>query len=254
MQNHKAFELISIDRREKRPYDLQIKDRIKALILDQTFYYQDILPDPLELANVLNIDEEFTVQAYKQLNKESFIKKTEQGYEIAYLELTNYFFDRNVAIYDAIIALGLTPSIECVSKKVVTLSDEEAKGYGFDQARTFLYINRIYKGNQRPLIILENYLPISIFPDIDQALTGDEPLNAFIFEHYGLYAKDSHRITKAVNLPERIAKYLNEPAGSPSISSTNHVYDQYKRLIDYGQSHSTSSYYFQSIIHWNTTT
>lgn len=252
MQNHKAFELISIDRREKRPYDLQIRDRIKALILDQTFYYQDILPDPLELAASLSIDQELTLQAYKQLSKESFIKKTEKGYEITYLELTNYFFDRNVAIYDAIIALGLTPSIECVSKKVVTLSDDAARRFGFETARTFLYINRIYKGNQRPLIILENYLPMNIFPDIDKALTGVEPLNAFIFEHYGLYAKDSHRVTKAVNLPERIAKHLNEPTGSPSISSTNHVYDQYKRLIDYGQSHSTSSYYFQSIITMNT--
>jgi GntR family transcriptional regulator len=248
MQSHKIFELISIDRREKRPYDVQIKDRIKALIIDQTFYYQDILPDPLELSAALNIDQEYASQAYKNLMKENFIKKTEQGYEVAYLELTNYFFDRNVAIYDAIIALGLTPSIECVSKKIVTLNDDIAKGFGFHTARTFLYINRIYKGNQRPLIILENYLPMSIFPDIDQALTGIEPLNAFIFEHYGLYAKESHRITKAVNLPDHIAKYLNEPAGSPSISSTNHVYDQYKRLIDYGQSHSTSSYYFQSII------
>lgn len=251
MQNTKAFELISIDRREKRTYDLQIKDRIKALILDQTFYYQDILPDPLDLAEFLSIDKEFTFQAYKHLIKESFIKKTEYGYEIAYLELTNYFFDRNVAIYDAIIALGLKPSIECVSKKIVTLSDEIAQSFGFQSDRTFLYINRIYKGNQRPLIVLENYLPLNIFTDIEQALHGDEPLNAFIFEHYGLYAKESHRVTKAVNLPEYIAKYLNEPAGSPSISSTNHVYDQYKRLIDYGQSHSTSSYYFQSIINWH---
>ncbi|HAX02487.1 MAG: hypothetical protein A2Y45_04320 [Tenericutes bacterium GWC2_34_14] len=248
MQNHKGYELISIDRREKRPYDLQIRDRIKALILDQTFYYQDILPDPLDLAVSLSIDKELTLQAYKHLVKDSFIKKTENGYEIAYLELTNYFFDRNVAIYDAIIALGLTPSIECVSKKVIVLSDEIARSYGFDTERSFLYINRIYKGNQRPLIILENYIPMSIFPKIDQLLTGVEPLNAFIYEHYGLYAKDSHRVTKAVNLPKDIAKYLNEPEGSPSISSTNHVYDQHQRLIDYGQSHSTSSYYFQSII------
>jgi len=251
MQNHKAFELISIDRREKRPYDLQIKDRIKALILDRTFYYQDLLPEPEELAMALHLESDIAILAYKHLIKESFIKITERGYEIAYLELTNYFFERNVAIYDAILALGLTPSIECVTKKIVTLTDEKAKELGFSQARTFLYINRIYKGNQRPLIILENYLPMNIFPDIDQALTGVEPLNDFIFKHYGLYAKESHRITKAVNLPSHIAKYLNEPAGSPSISSTNHVYDQYKRLIDFGQSHSTSSYYFQSMMHGN---
>jgi hypothetical protein len=47
--------------------------------------------------------------------------------------LTNYFFDRNTAIYDAIIALGLTPSIECIEKSVVTLSEQDAHRLGFDQ-------------------------------------------------------------------------------------------------------------------------
>ena len=30
--------------------------------------------------------------------------------------------------------------------------------------------------------------------------------------------------------------------------STNKVYDQHDRLIDYGQSHTTSSYYFQALV------
>jgi len=248
MLDHKILELISIDRREKRPYDIQIKDRIKALILDQTFYYQDLLPEAKDLALLLLIDKEWVNSAYRLLMKESFIKKTERGFEVTYLELTNYFFDRNTAIYDAIKALGLMPSIECIDQKVITLSEQEAQALGFKESRKFLHINRLYKGNNRPLIILENYLPMDIFTDIDQVFVGTEPLNAFILEHYGLYAKDSHRVTKAVNLPSHIAKYLIEQEGAPSISSTNHVYDQHQRLIDYGLSHSTSSYYFQSMI------
>lgn len=248
MQNTKAFDLITIDRRSKKPFDVQIKESIKALILDQTFYYQDLLPSRETLALSLNIDLNTVDAAYKHLIKENHIKKTDLGYEVSYLELTNYFFDRNTAIYDAIIALGLTPSIECVKREIVELSKKEAESLGFKDSRKFLYINRIYKGNQRPLIILENYLPLDIFPDIDQKLKGFEPLNAFLFETYGLYAMESHRVTKAVNLSKVISNYLNEEVGSPSISSTNHVYDQYKRLIDYGKSHSISSYYFQSII------
>jgi DNA-binding GntR family transcriptional regulator len=248
MQNTKNYELISIDRRSKKPYDVQIKESIKALILDQTFYYQDLLPNPKDLASHLHMDFSIVDAAYKHLIKENHIKKTDLGYEVAYLELTNYFFDRNTAIYDAIIALGLSPSIECVTRKIVELSKKEAESLGFYNTKKFLYINRIYKGNQRPLIILENYLPMDIFPDIDQKLKGDEPLNAFLFATYGLYAMESHRVTKSVNLSPDVAKFLNEPAYAPSISSTNHVYDQHQRLIDFGRSFSISSYYFQSII------
>jgi len=248
MPNNKALELITIDRRSKRPYDIQIKESIKALILDQTFYYRDALPSPDQLADALHIDLELVIDAYAQLLRENHIKKNGTDYEVSYLELTNYFFDRNTAIYDAILALGLMPSIECVEKRVVHLDRKTAQSYGFSEETRFLYINRIYKGNLRPLIILENYLPIGLFPDIEEKLKGDEPLNAFLDATYGLIAKESHRVTKAVNLTARLAHHLNEPVGAPSISSTNHVYDQHGRLIDYGRSHSISSYYFQSVL------
>ncbi|MCK7487144.1 MAG: GntR family transcriptional regulator [Bacillus subtilis] len=248
MQNTKVSELITIDRRSKRSYDIQIKESIKALILDHTFYYQDVLPSPLELATALHIDPSQVESAYQLLANENHIKATTNGYEVSFLELTNYFFDRNTAIYDAILALGLTPSIECVERKVVELSKHEAQSYGFVDERRFLYINRIYKGNGRPLIILENYLPIEIFPDINERFIDHLPLNEFLYDTYGIIAQESHRVTRAVNLTSSIAAHLNEPKGNPSVSSTNHVYDQSHRLIDFGRSHSISSYYFQSII------
>ncbi len=248
MQNVKFSELITIDRRSKRAYDIQIKESIKALILDHTFYYQDVLPTPSELASALHLEVEIVEAAYQHLIHENHIKQTPKGYEVSFLELTNYFFDRNTAIYDAIIALGLQPSIECVERKILELTKADALALGFQSDQMFLYINRIYKGNGRPLIILENYLPLGIFPDINQRFIDHYPLNEFLQETYGISAQESHRVTRAVNLPKEVAIHLNEPVGAPSISSTNHVYDQYHRLIDFGRSFSISSYYFQSII------
>jgi DNA-binding GntR family transcriptional regulator len=198
---------------------------------------------------MLHIDVEFTEKAYKKLIKENYIKYLDQqGYTVAYFELTNYFFYRNIAIYDAISALGLTPSIECIEKKVVTLSDLELKHMGFDSNEKLLYINRIYKGNDKPIIILANYIPLSIFLDMDKKFNGIEPLNAYMDKEYNIKAKLSFRVTKAVNLTSKLASLLGERKNAASIESTNKVYDQYNRLIDYGQSHTTSSYYFQALV------
>ncbi len=38
------LEMITIDRRSTVDYDLQLKESIKALILDQSFYYHTVLP------------------------------------------------------------------------------------------------------------------------------------------------------------------------------------------------------------------
>lgn len=243
------FEAISIDRRSSVSYDDQIKESIKALIIDQTFYYQTLLPHPHQLAKMLHLDIEVTEKAYKKLMKENYIKFSEdEGYIVAYFELTNYFFYRNIAIYDAISALGLKPSIECIDKKVLELSDEELKHMGFPSGERLFYINRIYKGNDKPIIILENFIPLSIFTDMDKKFKGTEPLNAYMDKEYHLKAKLSFRVTKAVNLPYKIASLLGERKHAASIQSTNKVYDQHDRLIDYGQSHTTSSYYFQALV------
>lgn len=243
------FESISIDRRSAVSYDEQIKESIKALILDQTFYYQALLPSPQQLSKLLKVDVDFTEKAYKKLVKENYIEfSIPQGYIVSYFELTNYFFYRNIAIYDAIIALGLKPSIECINKKIVELNDLELQKMGFNSGEKLLYINRIYKGNDKPIIILENYIPLSIFKDMDKNFQGIEPLNDYINKEYNLKAKLSFRVTKAVNLSSKLAGLLGERKNAASIESTNKVYDQYDRLIDYGQSHTTSSYYFQALV------
>jgi len=243
------LESISIDRRSTVSYSEQVKESIKSLILDQTFYYKTILPAPASLAAHLLIDQKLVETAYDQLVRDQYVKQNiNRSYEVAYFELTNYFFYRNVAIYDAIIALGLTPSIQCLEKKIVTLDEKTLEKMGFKPHEKLFYINRIYKGNDVPIIILENYLPLSIFPEIDQKFVGNEPLNAYMDQNYDVHAKISSRVTKAVNLSEELAQYLGERKHSASIQSTNKVYDQFDRLIDYGQSHSRSSYYFQVLI------
>ena len=243
------IEAISIDRRSAVSFTEQIKESIKALILDQTFYYQAVLPNPAHLAKHLHIETKEVQSAYDELVDVRYIKRrANEDYEVAYFELTNYFFYRNVAIYDAIIALGMTPSIQCLEKKVVKLDNQKLLDMGFKSGEKLLYINRIYKGNDVPIIILENYLPLSVFEDMDKRFIGTEPLNAYMQKEYGIYAKLSNRVTKAVNLTASLALLLGERKHSASIQSTNKVYDQHDRLIDYGQSHTTSNYYFQALV------
>lgn len=245
------LDLITIDRRSTIEYDIQLKESIKALILDQTFYYNSALPSYNELADHLNIDKKIVLSTYNQLTEERYIKKDNAGtYKISFFELTNYFFDRNVTVYDAIIALNLKPSIKCIKEEVIELDKETVMKMGFDTTKSnkFLYIYRIYLGDNQPIMVLENYLPLYIFEDIDKIFVGDEPLDAFLGEHYGINAKISKRITKSVNLPQDIANHLNVRKNAASIQSTNQIFDKFGRLIDYGRSHTITSYYFQALI------
>jgi len=245
-----TLQLINIDRRSTLDYDLQLKDNIKALILDQTFYYKTKLPKVFELAEYLDIDDNYVIKAYQKLINENFIKEKDSVYSVSYIELTNYFFERNTSIYDAVISLGLTPSIKCLEKKVVKLAGKTQIEMGFDgdESSEFLYINRMYYGDNQPIIILENYLPLSIFKDMEKNFKGHEPLNNYIGENYGFKAHVSKRITKAVTLDKGLAHLLHERVNASSLQSTNKVYDSLGRMIDYGQSHSISSYYFQALI------
>ncbi len=74
MQSNKV-DLISIDRRSSVSIHEQIKESIKANILDQTFYYQSVLPSPNDLAKHLKVDLAQVIQAFNKLVEERFIKK-----------------------------------------------------------------------------------------------------------------------------------------------------------------------------------
>lgn len=249
MQNN-LIDLINIDRRSRVDYALQVKDNIKALVLDKTFCYRAVLPTTLELASHLEIDVEIVEDAYSQLQKERYIHRNDDQCTVSHLELTEYFFDKNTTIHEAIIALGLLPSIKCLDKKVVKLSSEESQAMGFDESigSDFLYINRLYLGNDQPIIVLENYLPLSIFKGMDKSFKGTEPLNDYLKTNYGFGAKTSIRKIKVVNLSKELSKILNERPNMASIQSTNNVFDSQNRMIDYGQSHAISSYYFHALI------
>ena len=241
--------MITIDRRSVTDYALQVKEKIKGYILDKSFDYKTQLPSTHTLSNYLDIDNKYVIDAYNQLVEEHYIKQEFNNYQVIYIELTNYFFERNTSIYDAVITLGLTPSIKCLEKKVIKLSQEDILRMGFnpEKENRYLYINRIYYGDNQPIIILENYLPLYIFEDMENDFTGDEPLNNYIGEKYGFKAHQSKRITKVVNLNKELAELLNERVNAASLQSTNQVFDQQGRMIDFGQSHSISSYYFQAM-------
>lgn len=246
-----SYDFITIDRRSAVSYDFQIKERIKALIIDQTFHYKSVLPQTSLLAKKLSIEEKHVNLAYKQLIFERYVKQDDKGsYIVSFFELTNYFFDRNTAVYDAIIALGLEPSIECVGKRVVTLNQETINKMGFDtnKSNQYFYINRIYKGDNKPIMVLENYLPLYLFPDMPSKFVGNEPLNEYLTKHYDSRAFLSQRKTKAVNLNQTLANLLNERNNAASLQSTNRVYNKHNQLMDYGRSHTISSYYFQNLI------
>lgn len=245
------LEFINIDRRSTVDYNLQLKESIKSLILDKTFYYHTILPTPKELSEYLGIKEKLVNKAYEQLEIERYIVKDKtDNYVVSFFELTNHFFDRNTTVHEAIISLGLEPSIKCLEKKLVLLDEFTIEKMGFDSNKNheYFYINRIYFGDSQPIMVLENYLPLYIFPDIFEKFNGDEPLDEFLKTNYGIGNNTSKRIIKSVNLNENLAKYLNEAKNAPSIQSTNQVYDRFNRLIDYGRSHTISSYYFQALI------
>ena len=248
---YNLLELITIDRRSAVDYNIQLKESIKSLILDKTFYYHTVLPSSLELSEFLGIKEKLVNKAYEQLKTERYIQLDKDNqYIVSFFELTNHFFDRNTTVHEAIISLGLKPSIQCLEKKKITLDEITIKEMGFDanQAHEYLYINRIYFGDSQPIMVLENYLPLYIFPDIYENFNGDEPLEKYLKENYGIGNRKSKRIIKSVNLDEGLAKHLKESKNAPSIQSTNQIYDRFNRLIDYGRSHTISSYYFQALI------
>jgi len=81
------IEAISIDRRSAVSFTEQIKESIKALILDQTFYYQAVLPNPAHLAKHLHIETKEVQSAYDELVDVRYIRDISKSVQMMIMKL-----------------------------------------------------------------------------------------------------------------------------------------------------------------------
>lgn len=239
------FNHIKIDRRASLSFDLQLANQIKTAILDRKFLFREIMPTSVELSAQYQIPLKDVEQAYNILLKENYLIKDIDVYYANQFDLTAGFFKQIVRIYDAIIELGLTPSIEVLDKKKITIDESLSQKSSFNLGEQVFYFRRVYFGNGQPLIVYDGYLPLNRFNDIDHLLPDDAPVYRFLEDHYQEVIIASKRTISVSNLDKHLASLFKVMPNTAGYHVHAHAYNKKLECIEHSEAWSSHNYVFE---------
>jgi len=243
--NTEIYYTLKVDKRASLAYDLQLLNQIKSFILDRKFYFREPMLPISELADLLNISLGQVEKAYHQLAKENYLIKEESSYYANQFDLTSGFFKQVVRLYDAIENLGLSPTIRQIDQRLLKVDAKLAEKTQFQVDDTLFYFRSVYCGNDQPLIIYDSYLPLSLFPKINELLPKDTPVYKFLDETYGQLVVASKRLITVSNLDKTkadIFKVMPETAGYFVCAQ---AYNKKLELLEYSEAWSSHNYVFE---------
>jgi DNA-binding GntR family transcriptional regulator len=244
--NIQKFSHIRIDRRSSLPLYLQLSNAIKSLIVDRVFHYQEPLPTIDEVASLFEVDQDVVDKSYQQLVFENYVIFNDGSYLAYQYDLTANFITELIKLYDAIKMMGLTPSVKTLAQTIVKVDQKFHQKSKFKKGESLLYIRRIYYGNETPLIVLDTYIPLELFPNIETILTDEKPIYDVFAINYHRFVSQSKRLLAVVNLPKDLSSIFKVRTGTAGYFVTSLTYDQHHQQVDYTEGWSSNNYVFQT--------
>ena len=94
------------------------------------------------------------------------------------------------------------------------------------------HIVRMRYAAGKPFVLVENYVPESVFPGIDTYDFAVRSLYNVMETEYGVHIARSHRKIAAILADDEISSALEIAKNAPVMFVENLVYDQYERAVD----------------------
>lgn len=227
---------ITLDRRSSVALNLQIASQIRQMILGRELYVNRPLPEPLQLANTLNIDESVVQQAYMDLTEQELIKKDEMGrYMIHYMIAPKGVLNRYVTIVEGIRAMGYQPVIKTILKEVIPAKKVKNYPRSLPDER-LVHIERVYYADLKPIVFVDSYFSLTRFPNLDTLDMAEKPYTSFFKEHYNVVPQTYVRTFYADVLSEVQSHLVNVELNAIAMVAEMKAFDEKGALVEFSQS------------------
>lgn len=226
---------ISISRYHPAPLYAQLKESILKALGDGTLLPGDKLPTEDELCDRFTISRPVVRQAYSELISEGIITRIKgKGSFIREKEIQSHFFQELSTFEDDMKRVGMTPSTKIITKEVI----KEAKFQDLlhlDHQEEVVHIRFLYCGNTVPMVLVDTYLPHSLFPDLLNKDLDKRCLYHIFESDYNRYIVQARRTVDAIIVSDQGAGLLNIAKGSAIHEVKTIATDIDDRILEYSR-------------------
>lgn len=197
------------------PLYKQIANIFLQKINNGTIKVGDQLPAELVLCKDLELSRSTLRKAFNELEQEGrIVRKRGVGTIVCEPKLS-----RNLnTLYNfssEMLNLGITPSSDVLSFETIKPEPYVAGKLNISEDMDVYKIRRLRKGNSKPLLLEEVYIPTIYLPHLSREDLGDS-LYALISQYTGTFPSEATETYEAIILSEKKAKLLECPPNTPA--------------------------------------
>lgn len=230
------FSGLYLDKTSPMPLYEQLRQALLEAITNGRIPEGTKLPTEEELCEQLGISRPVARQAYSALIAEGYVERMRgKGTFVRLSENRGLFIDAQLSFAKEMGILGKSHHTEMIDREWVTgdLTLAAKLNLGLDE-RCF-HITRMRYVDGKPFVLVENYVPESLFPGIDQYDLAKNSLYDVFEKEYRVKVMRAKRVIQAKVAGPEFAGFFNVECGVPVLYVANVAVDQNGRLVDFSK-------------------
>ncbi|MBE7720724.1 GntR family transcriptional regulator [Lacrimispora indolis] len=228
------FEFIQIDKYSPVPLYEQLKACLIKAIRNGTLTPGQKLPTEEEICLKFAISRPVVRQAYGELDKLGLLeRKRGSGSFVKSNTDRGVFLMQLVSYNEELAMIGMKAGTDLKKKEVAPYHAQIYEKLRLEPQQHCLHLERMRYADKRPFTYIENFVPLDLFPGIENHDYGTESLYHIMKDVYGIYPARAVRSIRAEIIDPAQARLFHIEKGSPVHMLESTAYDQYDRPIDY---------------------
>lgn len=226
-----------LDKTSPMPLYGQLRQALLEAITSGRIPEGSKLPTEEELCDQLGISRPVARQAYSTLIAEGYVERMRgKGTFVCRQDTRGRFLNTQISFANEMRILGkLHYHTELLSQEWVagdpTLADKLNLG---PEERCF-HMKRMRYVEGKPFVLLENYIPESIFPGIEKFNLAKNSMYDTFEKEYHVKVVRAKRMIGAQTANHEFSQYFGVKCGSPVLYITNVAIDQKDRPVDFSK-------------------
>jgi GntR family transcriptional regulator len=225
--------LRSIDKHSPVPFYRQLKEILRADILQRELRSGDRLPGDHELCEQYGVSRPVVRQALSELQYEGVLQRMKGRGTFVAPQLTSQSLVQSLTgLHDDVAALGRTLRSEVRTLKVTAADPDVAGRLEIPVGTAVVLTERLRFVDDEPWVYAISHVPAALAPDLVDQDLRDQSLYGLLERRYGLKLTRSRRAVEAYAATAALARDLGIPRNAPVLKLTNVSYGADNRPVE----------------------
>lgn len=226
----------ALDKNSAVPLYEQLRRTLLTAIMNGHITVGAKLPTEEELCSALEISRPVVRQAYNCLIEEGFVERRRgKGTFVRSLDTRGRFLNRQLSFSAEMKLLGLDYHTQVLQQEWIQYTASLFERLQLEKDDPCFALTRMRYVSGVPFVLVENYIPGKLFPQIERYDFGKNSLYDVMEKFYGSRPCRARRRIAAQLADERFSELFGVQQGAPVLCVENLVTDQKGRLIDFSR-------------------